>query len=50
MPLSDGVNLRMGTDGNKYIIVGGGTAGCVLANRLTVDKVGVVAFTFLVHG
>lgn len=27
-------------EGHKYIIVGGGTAGCVLANRLTAKEVG----------
>ena len=27
-------------EGHQYIIVGGGTAGCVLANRLTAHKVG----------
>lgn len=33
--------LSMAAHSHKYIIVGGGTAGCVLANRLTADKVGV---------
>ena len=33
-------------EGHKYIIVGGGTAGCVLANRLSADKV-VYRSTFM---
>lgn len=33
------MSMSVPGEGHKYIIVGGGTAGCVLANRLTADKV-----------
>eukprot|EP00903_Cladosiphon_okamuranus_P007876 g7613.t1 len=32
------VSMSAAEQGHKYIIIGGGTAGCVLANRLSSDK------------